>query len=189
MLAILLRPADAWRISLLNRGEDFDRKIVVKGMHVESRAGECIRAGGQASRIANGHQHRSISKRAREVTDSRRLIEALSNERTFSILTKSTLVLRDLDLLGEASNAHRCTRVNFSNRTLGRPGCVYGAGPRPHPRQRVKAVGPSQRRGGVRVLMHDLPGCRSADQKKKQAKKRGGRARVQGAAQSIPPVP
>ena len=76
---------------------------------------------------------------------TRGLIEALSEARNeFSILTKSTLILRDLDVLAEAARRRR-SRVNFSIGTLDEHAWRTSEPGTPHPRQRVEAAAGSSR--------------------------------------------
>jgi DNA repair photolyase len=71
---------------------------------------------------------------------TRGIIEALSEARNpFSILTKSTLILRDLDVLTEA-NARTSVRANFSIGTLDEEVWRRHEPGTPHPLKRVEAV-------------------------------------------------
>ena len=122
----------------LNIGDDFDRKIVVKVNAVERAAPSCIRrwAGEPIAMGTNTDPYQRCEGKYR-LTQG--IIEALTERSNpFSILTKSTLVLRDLDLLVEASKRtdvrellHRHARRRVWRMT--EPGT-------PHPRQRIKAV-------------------------------------------------
>jgi DNA repair photolyase len=71
---------------------------------------------------------------------TRGIVEALTERANpFSILTKSTLVLRDLDLLVEAARRTQ-VRVNLSIGTLDDAVWRTTEPGTPHPRQRVRAV-------------------------------------------------
>jgi DNA repair photolyase len=71
---------------------------------------------------------------------TRGLVQALSDARNpFSILTKSTMILRDLDLLVEASR-HTQVRVNLSIGTLDERAWRTSEPGTPPPHQRVEAV-------------------------------------------------
>jgi DNA repair photolyase len=71
---------------------------------------------------------------------TRGIVETLAAARNpFSILTKSTLILRDLDLLAEAA-AHTDVRANFSIGTLDEQVWRTTEPGTPHPRRRVEAV-------------------------------------------------
>src|ERR1700691_2441428 len=124
----------------LGIGEDFERTLVVKINAVERvRAelrskrwtGEIIAMGTNTDpyQRAEGKYHLTAG-----IIDE---LAAVSNP--FSILTKSTLILRDLDRLVAAS--HRAeVRCNFSIGTLD-PDVWKATEPRtPHPRQQVAAV-------------------------------------------------
>src|SRR5205807_8030654 len=71
---------------------------------------------------------------------TRRIVGALANAANpFSILTKSTLILRDLDLLVAAA-ARTEVRTSFSIGTLDPDVWRLTEPGTPHPRQRVEAV-------------------------------------------------
>jgi DNA repair photolyase len=68
------------------------------------------------------------------------IIRALSDHRNpFSILTKGTLILRDLDLLVEAAR-HAEVSTAFSIGTLDEPAWRQTEPGTPHPRERMRAV-------------------------------------------------
>src|SRR5580700_3867601 len=124
----------------LNIGEDFERRIVVKvnaveRLRAELRAsrwnGECIAMGTNTDpyQHAEGKYHLT-----------RGIIEALSEARNpFSILTKSTLVLRDLDLLVEAASRTK-VRCNLSIGTLDEEVWRATEPKTPPPLRRLEAV-------------------------------------------------
>jgi DNA repair photolyase len=87
---------------------------------------------------------------------TRGILEVLSERRNpFSILTKSTLVLRDLDLLAEAS-ARTDVSVAFSIGTLDEAVWKATEPGTPHPRQRVAAIA-RLREAGVRTSVLVAP--------------------------------
>jgi DNA repair photolyase len=78
---------------------------------------------------------------------TRGIVEVLAETRNpFSILTKSTLILRDLDLLAEAA-AHADVRANFSIGTLDEEVWKLTEPGTPHPMRRVEAVAKLNRAG------------------------------------------
>ncbi|MEY2459106.1 MAG: hypothetical protein QOG30_936, partial [Acidimicrobiaceae bacterium] len=144
----------------LNIGEDFDRKIVVKVNAVERVRAELHPRKWAGDAIAMGTNTDPYQRCEGKYRLTQGIIEALvERANPFSILTKSTLVLRDLDLLVEASKRSD-VRVNFSIGTLDETVWRATEPGTPHPRQRVKAVA-ALNEAGVRcgVLMAPiLPG-------------------------------
>jgi DNA repair photolyase len=121
-------------------GEDFDRKIVVKVNAVERVRAELAspRWGGHA--IAMGTNTDPYQRAEGKYHLTRGIISALADAANpFSILTKSTLILRDLDLLVEAA-ARTQVRTNFSIGTLDPEVWRRTEPGTPHPRQRIEAV-------------------------------------------------
>ena len=104
----------------LDPGEDFERRIVVKVNAVERLRGRARAQAWAGDHIAMGTNTDPYQPAEGRYRLTRGIVEALSAARNpFSILTKSTLILRDLDVLAEA--ARRTTvRVNFSIGTLDR---------------------------------------------------------------------
>ena len=124
----------------LNSGEDFERKIVVKINAVERVRAELAQARWDGSPIAMGTNTDPYQRCEGKYHLTRGIVEALSRARNpFSILTKSTLVLRDLDLLAEASR-RTSVRVSLSIGTLDEEVWRATEPGTPHPRQRVNAV-------------------------------------------------
>jgi len=144
----------------LNIGDDFDRKIVVKVNAVERVRAELHPRKWAGDAIAMGTNTDPYQRCEGKYRLTQGIIEALSERANpFSILTKSTLMLRDLDLLVEASK-RADVRVNFSIGTLDETVWRTTEPGTPHPRQRVKAV-EALNNAGVRcgVLMAPiLPG-------------------------------
>src|ERR1051326_172500 len=124
----------------LDIGDDFDRKIVVK-----VNAGERVRAELRSPKwrgdaIAMGTNTDPYQRCEGKYRLTRGIIETLSDARNpFSILTKSTLILRDLALLREATR-HRSAHPSFSIGTLDETAWKLTEPGTPHPRQRVDAV-------------------------------------------------
>ena len=124
----------------LNTGSDFDSKIVVKINAVERVRAELADRRWAGEPIAMGTNTDPYQRCEGKYHLTGGIVEVLSRARNpFSILTKSTLVLRDLDLLAEA--AKRTTvRVSLSIGTLDEDVWRATEPGTPHPRQRVNAV-------------------------------------------------
>ncbi|HEX5266452.1 MAG TPA: radical SAM protein [Acidimicrobiales bacterium] len=124
----------------LNIGSDFESKIVVKINAVERVRAELAAARWSGEPIAMGTNTDPYQPCEGKYHLTRGIVEALSDARNpFSILTKSTLVLRDLDLLAEASR-RTTVRVSLSIGTLDEDVWRATEPGTPHPRQRVNAV-------------------------------------------------
>ena len=124
----------------LNIGEDFEKRIVVKVNAVERVRAELRSSKWRGDPIAMGTNTDPYQRAEGKYHLTRGIIEALSEAANpFSILTKSTLILRDLDLLQEA--AHRTSvRTSFSIGTLDERVWKASEPGTPHPRKRVEAV-------------------------------------------------
>jgi DNA repair photolyase len=124
----------------LGVGEDFERKIVVK-----RNAVELVRAETSASRwagdlIAMGTNTDPYQPAEGKYRLTRGVIEVLAaRANPTSILTKSSLVLRDLDVLAEAARASS-VRVDFSIGTLDPDVWRLTEPDTPHPMRRIEAV-------------------------------------------------
>jgi DNA repair photolyase len=124
----------------LGIGEDFDRKIVVKINAVERAADELRARRWTGEHIAMGTNTDPYQKAEGKYHLTRGIIEALGAARNpFSILTKSTLVLRDLDVLTAAA-ARADVQLNFSIGTLDRGVWRLTEPGTPPPDKRVDAV-------------------------------------------------
>ncbi|GAC1603163.1 MAG: Rv2578c family radical SAM protein [Acidimicrobiales bacterium] len=124
----------------LGVGEDFDRKIVVKVNAIDRMAAEVRAPKWAGDHIAMGTNTDPYQKAEGKYHLTRGIIEVLAEVRNpFSILTKSTLVLRDLDVLIAAAK-RTSVRLNFSIGTLDRAvwRCTEPGTPRPD--KRVEAV-------------------------------------------------
>ena len=124
----------------LNTGTDFDTKIVVKINAVERTRAEVASPKWGGDSIAMGTNTDPYQRCEGKYRLTRGIIEVLSDARNpFSILTKSTLILRDLKLLAEAA---RRTRVQaaFSVGTLDERVWKETEPGTPHPRRRLEAV-------------------------------------------------
>jgi DNA repair photolyase len=124
----------------LNIGEDFDRRIVVKVNAVERVRAELAdpRWGGEP--IAMGTNTDPYQRAEGKYRLTRGIVDALvAAENPFSILTKSTLVLGDVDRLAEGAR-RTSVRTNLSIGTLDESVWRTSEPGTPHPRQRVAAV-------------------------------------------------
>jgi DNA repair photolyase len=124
----------------LNTGEDFDRKIVVKVNAVERVRSEVASPKWSGAHIAMGTNTDPYQKAEGKYHLTRGIVGVLAEARNpFSILTKSTLVLRDLDVLTAAA-ARTEVRLNFSIGTLDREVWRLTEPGTPPPDKRVEAV-------------------------------------------------
>jgi len=124
----------------LGIGEDFERRIVVKINAVEVLRAELSPRRWAGHPIAMGTNTDPYQRCEGKYRLTQGIVQALMEaENPFSILTKSTLVLRDLDLLREASR-RADVRVDLSIGTLDE-GVWHATEPgTPNPRRRVRAV-------------------------------------------------
>jgi DNA repair photolyase len=124
----------------LTLGEDFDRKIVVKINAVERLRTELANPTWTGEAVAMGTNTDPYQRCEGKYRLTRGVLEALSEHRNpFSILTKSALVLRDLDVLTAAA-ARTDVTVNFSIGTLDERVWRATEPGTPHPRRRVEAM-------------------------------------------------
>jgi DNA repair photolyase len=124
----------------LGIGEDFERTLVVKVNAVERVRAELRSPRWNGDVIAMGTNTDPYQRAEGKYHLTRGIIDALAEVgNPFSILTKSTLILRDLDRLVAAAGRAE-VRCNFSIGTLD-PDVWKATEPgTPHPRQRVEAV-------------------------------------------------
>jgi DNA repair photolyase len=102
----------------LNIGEDFDRKIVVKINAVEKLRAELADPRWQGEPVAMGTNTDPYQRAEAKYRLTRGVLQALTDHANpFSILTKSPLVTRDLDILVAAAAVAEVS-VNFSIATL-----------------------------------------------------------------------
>jgi DNA repair photolyase len=124
----------------MNTGEDFDRRIVVKVNAVERVRAELAPARWAGEHIAMGTNTDPYQRCEGKYRLTQGIVGELSAAANpFSILTKSTLILRDLDLLKEAAQ-RTDVRANFSIGTLDEGVWRLTEPGTPHPRRRVEAV-------------------------------------------------
>lgn len=124
----------------LNIGEDFDRRIVVKVNAVERVRAELADPRWCGEPIAMGTNTDPYQRAEGKYRLTRGIVDALvAAGNPFSILTKSTLVLGDLDRLAEGAR-RTSVRANLSIGTLDESVWRTSEPGTPHPRQRVAAV-------------------------------------------------
>ena len=124
----------------LNVGSDFDSKLVVKVNAVERLRAELQGTRWAGDHIAMGTNTDPYQRAEGKYRLTQGIIKVLTEARNpFSILTKSTLILRDLDLLRRA-NEVTDVRINLSIGTLDEATWKATEPGTPHPRQRVEAV-------------------------------------------------
>jgi DNA repair photolyase len=124
----------------LNLGTDFDRKIVVKINAVERLRAELADPRWQGDAVAMGTNTDPYQRAEAKYRLTRGVLAALTEHANpFSILTKSPLVVRDLDILTEAARRTDVS-VNFSLGTLDRRVWRATEPGAPDPRRRVEAM-------------------------------------------------
>jgi DNA repair photolyase len=124
----------------LGAGEDFERKIVVKVNAVPLLKAELAPRRWAGELIAMGTNTDPYQRCEGKYRLTRGLVEVLAEHgNPFSILTKSTLVLRDVDLLAAAAR-RTDVRVNLSIGTLDEDVWRATEPGTPHPLRRIRAV-------------------------------------------------
>jgi DNA repair photolyase len=144
----------------LNIGTDFDTKIVVKINAVEKLRAELADPRWQHEPVAMGTNTDPYQRAEAKYKLTRGVLEALTaHANPFSILTKSPLVTRDLDILAEA-NERAAVSVNFSIATLDERVWRATEPGAPNPRRRIDAMAKLSA-AGIRtgaLMMPILPG-------------------------------
>jgi DNA repair photolyase len=124
----------------LGIGEDFERKIVVKVNAVERLRAELRSPKWGGDSIAMGTNTDPYQHAEGKYHLTRGIVSVLSERRNpFSILTKSTLILRDLDVLVEAAS-RTDVGISFSIGTLDRDVWKLTEPGTPPPDRRVEAL-------------------------------------------------
>jgi DNA repair photolyase len=124
----------------LGTDRDFEQKIVVKVNAVSRLRAEIDPRRWRGDLIAMGTNTDPYQRCEGKYRLTRGIVEALAEHgNPFSILTKSTLVLRDLALLAEAAK-HTSVRVDLSIGTLDEAVWRATEPGTPHPRRRLRAV-------------------------------------------------
>ncbi len=124
----------------LDVGEGFERQIVVKVNAVERLRAELHPRRWSGEAIAMGTNTDPYQRCEGKFRLTRQVVEILTEfANPFSILTKSTLALRNLDLLAEAAKRTE-VRVDFSVGTLDDDVWRLTEPGTPNPRRRLRAV-------------------------------------------------
>jgi DNA repair photolyase len=124
----------------LNAGEDFERRIVVKVNAVERVRAEVAAKRWAGELIAMGTNTDPYQRCEGKYRLTRGIVEVLGEARNpFSILTKSTLILRDLDVLADAASRTR-VQTAFSVGTVDDEVWKMSEPGTPHPRRRLEAL-------------------------------------------------
>ena len=170
----------------MNSGEDFDKRIVVKINAVERVRAELAPGRWAGDHIAMGTNTDPYQRCEGKYRLTQGIVGELSAAANpFSILTKSTLILRDLDLLAEAAR-RTDVRANFSIGTLDEEVWRTSEPGTPHPLRRVEAVAKLNDAGvpcGV-LVAPILPGLSDAPDQLEAVVK----ACVEAGARSITPL-
>ena len=124
----------------LNAGSDFDSKIIVKINAVDVLRKELARPGWQRESVAMGTNTDPYQRAEAKFKITRGIIDALVEADTpFTILTKSPLVTRDLDLIAPAAQ-RLDVGVAFSIATIDERAWRLTEPGTPHPLRRVEAI-------------------------------------------------
>jgi DNA repair photolyase len=149
----------------LNGLEDFERRIVVKINAVERLAAELARPSWSGEHIAMGTNTDPYQQAEGRYRLTRGVIETLAEARNpFSVLTKSTMILRDLDVFRRAAEGTD-VRANLSIGTLDHDVWRASEPGTPPPLRRVEAVARLNEAGvpcGV-LIAPILPGISDGD--------------------------
>ena len=149
----------------LDAGEDFERRIVVKVNAVERVRAELAARSWRGEHIAMGTNTDPYQTCEGRYRLTRGIVGVLGEARnTFSILTKSTLILRDLDALSDAARRTE-VRANLSIGTVDRDVWRATEPGTPNPLRRLDAVARLNEAGipcGV-LIAPVLPGISDGD--------------------------
>lgn len=143
-----------------NMGNDFDTQIVVKTNAVDLVKAETMPGRWSGDFIAMGTNTDPYQAAEGKYKLTRGIIEALTERANpFSILTKSPLVLRDIDLIVEASKRADIS-VSFSVATVDEDVWRRTEPGAPHPRRRLEALAKLREAGipGGVMMAPILPG-------------------------------
>jgi DNA repair photolyase len=131
----------------MNAGRDFESKIVVKVNAPELLRRQLAARSWKGEHIAMGTATDPYQRAEGRYELMRGIIGALEDYRNpFSILTKGTLILRDLDLLVEASKVTEVSTA-LSIGTLDEDAWHRSEPGTPHPKARMEAVAEMNRAG------------------------------------------
>ena len=133
------RPSHTWLD--LDAGRDFEKVVVVKVNAVERLRAELRRASWQGESVALGTNTDPYQRAEGRYRLTRGVIQTLSDAgNPFSVLTKGTLVTRDLDILADAAARGVCTGVSMSIPTLDEQVWRTSEPGTPHPRARMESI-------------------------------------------------
>jgi DNA repair photolyase len=133
------RPSHEWLD--LDAGRDFESVIVVKVNAVERLRAELRRPSWQGEPIALGTNTDPYQRAEGRYRLTRGVLETLSTAgNPFSILTKGTLVTRDLDVLVDAARRGLCRGVSMSIPTLDEDVWRASEPGTPHPKARMETI-------------------------------------------------
>jgi hypothetical protein len=125
----------------LDAGRDFESVIVVKVNAVERLRAELRAPRWQGAHVALGTNTDPYQRCEGRYRLTRGIIETLAEAgNPFSVLTKGTLVTRDLDVLADAARRGVCTGVSMSIPTLDEEVWRTTEPGTPHPRARLEAI-------------------------------------------------
>jgi DNA repair photolyase len=170
----------------MNAGRDFETKIVVKVNAPEVLRGQLASRRWKGEHIAMGTATDPYQRAEGRYRLMPGIIEALTRKRNpFSILTKGTLLLRDLPLLVEAAKGTDVSTA-FSIPTLDEDAWSRSEPGTPHPRARMDAVAALNDAGipcGV-MLAPILPGITDDPKKLREVV----RAAIDAGATHVSPI-
>jgi DNA repair photolyase len=125
----------------LDAGRDFESVIVVKVNAVERLRAELRSSRWQGDHVALGTNTDPYQRCEGRYRLTRGVVETLADAgNPFSLLTKGTLVTRDLDVLSAAARRGVCTGVSLSIPTLDEEVWRASEPGVPHPRARMETV-------------------------------------------------
>ncbi|MBI2887712.1 MAG: radical SAM protein [Chloroflexi bacterium] len=169
-----------------NTGDDFNNRIMAKVNAEEQLRRELRRPGWKKELIALGASVDPWQPLEAKYQITRGILRALRDfANPVAILTKSTLVLRDKDLLAELAAVAQ-VQVNFSVGTLDETVWKLAEPGTPHPLKRIEAMGELVRAGvpaGI-MLAPIMPGLTDSEESIEGVI----RAAAQHGAQSLAPV-
>jgi DNA repair photolyase len=133
------RPSHEWLE--LDAGRDFESVIVVKVNAVERLRAELRRPSWQGEAIALGTNTDPYQRAEGRYRLTRGVLETLTTAgNPFTVLTKGTLVTRDLDILTAAARRGLCRGVSMSIPTLDEDVWRASEPGTPHPKARMEAI-------------------------------------------------
>jgi DNA repair photolyase len=146
------RPTHAWLG--LDADRDFERVIVVKVNAVERLRAELRRPSWRGEHVALGTNTDPYQRAEGRYRLTRGVVTTLAEAgNPFSVLTKGTLVTRDLDVLAEAARRGVCTGVSLSIPTVDEHVWRLTESGAPHPRARLETVAALRDAGIVSGVM------------------------------------